>query len=47
MLPFDNILCTFEMNGREIMRMMNDITNDLMIYQTSGLIVYYRKNYCG
>ena len=44
MLPFDNILCTFEMNGREIMRMMNDITNELMIYQTSGLIVYYRKN---
>ena len=32
------------MNGREIMRMMNDITNDLMIYQTSGLIVFYRKN---
>ena len=44
MLPFDNILCTFEMNGKEIMRMMNEITNELMIYQTSGLIVFYKKN---
>ena len=41
--PFDNLLCTFEMNGEEIIRMFGDLANKKMVYMVSGLKTFYRK----
>ena len=41
--PFDNLLCTFEMNGTEIIKMFSDLANNKMVYMVSGLKIYYRK----
>ena len=42
--PFDNLLCTFEMTGEEIIKMFGDLANDKMIYMVSGLKTYYTKS---
>ena len=41
--PFDNLLCTFEMTGEEIIKMFGDLANDKMVYMVSGLKTFYRK----
>jgi 2',3'-cyclic-nucleotide 2'-phosphodiesterase (5'-nucleotidase family) len=43
MFPFDNYVCSFTMNGREVLRMMNDITGN-KFYAVSGLRVTYKRN---
>ena len=42
--PFDNLLCTFEMTGEEIIKMFGDLANDKMVYMVSGLKTYYTKS---
>ena len=42
--PFDNLLCTFEMNGDEIIKMFSDLANNKMVYMVSGLKTFYRKS---
>ena len=41
--PFDNLLCTYEMNGDEIIKMFGDLANNKMVYMVSGLKTFYRK----
>lgn len=44
MFPFDNIVCSFEMTGGEIIRMLSEIVNNVKFYMTSGLMVTYGRN---
>lgn len=44
MFPFDNIICSVTMTGREILKMLQDSVGKASFHFTSGLAVNYSRN---
>ena len=43
MFPFTDTICSFEMSGKEVMRMIRDLSGNENVYSVSGLRVTYQK----
>ena len=43
MFPFADIICSFEMSGKELVRMISDLAGNENVYSVSGLRVTYKK----